>query len=1191
MGRPEQPLDSLAGPVERLAAELRRLRDRSGRPSYRELARRTHFSRSTLAEAAGGVRLPTLEATLAYAEACGGDRAEWERRWHLAADELERTSRRSPYPGPSPLGAEDADLLFGRDRLLEDLLKAAQRSRLTVVTGASGSGKSSLLRAGLLAGLSAEGTPARLVSPGARPVFDATEGVLIIDQFEEAFTLCADERERDAYFGRLGAAVAEEDGPAVVIGIRADFHDRCAGHPGLAAALHGSAHVPVGPMSEDELRAVVTGPASQVGLVVEPGLVAAVLTDAAGRTGALPLVVHALRETWSRQRGDALRLADYRDAGGVAGAIVRTAERLYAELDAVQRDLLRAVLLRLTAPSSGTADARRRIERDELTGIEPAGELDTVLDLLAAARLVVVDHDALDIAHEALIRAWPRLRDWLTEDRDALLRHQRLVHDAVEWERNRRGGDYLYRGERLAAWDDADFAPLNDLERSFLAASRANADVERTAARRGRRFAIGGLSLGAALVSVLAVVALAQAGQAGGARDRAASARLALEARRQLAQDPELALLLAIEAYEAEPTREADIVIRQATVDARLRGSRPAGLRRADGMAVASDGRRAVIWGAGTAADVEIWSLDGPAPRRERLSAARGVLSAGFGPDGRLVTGDADGEVTLWDAAGEPTVLGTVEGGVHDVSVAPDGRVASAHDDGVRIWDPAGRSEPVKLKVPGRSVASVAFSPTGQRLATGGSGSPLHVWSMTGERPRLMRAAPRGEPREVAFSQAGPWAATVEGNVPRLWNVLEDLTPVELTGHSARLNGVAFSPAGDRMAAFGADGLIRVWSTAGETDPLVLRTPGGDPRGAAFGPSGKTLISVDANGTLRQWDVAVGEHAPVNGRLLALGSDGATLATAASTMPLTRPQDVHVRIWQGSRRLDVRGPKDAAYRIALSPDGRRMAGLGRAGTLSLWNLATGTRTTAPAALRGLPVDLAFSRDGKRLAAGAHSTEPQVWQVSPSGALTRVTGWEHRPTGDADGDVALSPDGTRLADARDDGTVVIWDLTGRSEPRILRGHRGDITAVTFDPAGRRLAAAASDGTIRLWNTTGGEPTAVLRGAASTVRKVRFSPDGGWLLTDEPDGRLRLWRPSGGEPVDLTGWGQTGGLATFTADGTRIVRGLSPRILPVIGTSRTLTRACEVCGPGGQVLALAKSRRTRDLTPEERRTHLG
>ncbi|MFC9971639.1 helix-turn-helix domain-containing protein [Spirillospora sp. NPDC127200] len=1191
MGRPEQPLDPLAGPVERLAAELRRLRDQNGRPSYRELARRTHFSRSTLAEAAAGVRLPTLEAALAYAEACGGDRAEWERKWHLAADELQRTSRRSPYPGLFPLGTEDTDLFFGRDRLLEDLLKAVQRSRLTVVTGASGSGKSSLLRAGLLARLAAEGTPARLVSPGARPVFDAAEGVLVIDQFEEVFTLCSDERERDAYFARLSAAVAEEDGPAAVIGIRADFHERCVRHPGLAAALRDSAHVPVAPMSEEEMRAAVTGPASRVGLTVEPDLVAAVLTDAADQTGALPMVAHALRETWNRQRGDTLRLAHYREAGGVAGAIARTAERLYAELDGVQRGLLRAVLLRLTAPNGGTADARRRIERDELTGIEPAGELDTVLDLLAAARLVVVDHDTIDIAHEALIHAWPRLREWLTDDREALLRHQRLVHDAIEWERNRRGGDYLYRGERLAAWEGADFAPLNDLERSFLAASRTHADVERAAARRRRRLAIGGLCLGAALVSVLTVVALVQAGRADGAQERAASVRLALEARRQLAQDPELALLLAIEAYEAGPTREADTVLRQATADARLRGVRPTGLRRADGMAVAADGRRAVVWGAGTAADAEIWSLDGPAPRRERLSAARNVLSAAFGPDGRLVTGHAGGEVRLWNAAGEATVLGTAKGSVRGVSVAPDGRVASAHDDGVRIWDPAGRSEPVKLEVPGRSVASVAFSPTGQRLATGGSGSPLHVWSMSGKRPRLIRAAPRGGPEEVAFSRAGPWAATVEGDVPRLWNVLEELVPTELTGHSPRLNGVAFSQAGDRVAAFGADGLIRVWSTGGDADPLVLRTPGGDPRGAAFDSSGKTLTSVDADGTLRHWDVAVGEQAPSDGRLVALSPDGGTLATAASAMSLTRPQDLHVRIWRGSERLDVRGPSDAAYRIALSPDGRQMAALGRAGTLSLWNLATGARTTAPAALKGLPVELAFSPDGKRLAAGAHGTEPLVWQVAPSGTLSRLTGWERRPTGKADGNVALSPGGALLADARDDGTVVLWDLTGRSEPEILRGHRESVTSMAFDPAGRRLAAAATDGAVRLWNTTGGEPTAVLRGGAGAVRKVRFSPDGGWLLTDEPDGRMRLWRPSGGEPVELAGWGQTGGLAAFTTDGARIVRGLSPRVLPVPGTSRTVIRACEVCGPSERVLALAKSRRTRELTAEERRTHLG
>ncbi|MGW4959882.1 nSTAND1 domain-containing NTPase [Nonomuraea sp. NPDC004186] len=1218
MGRPEQPVDPLAGPVERLAWELRRLRDEAGRPSYRVLAQRAHFSRSTLAEAATGTRLPTLEATLAYAVACGGDPAEWERKWQLVAAELERSQRRCPYPGLLPLDVDAADLFFGRDELLEVLLKAVKQGPLTVVRGATGSGKSSLLRAGLAARLTADGTTVTLLTPGAHPLsrLRATDAdgsdVMIVDQFEETFTLCADERERAGFLDALSELVSGQDGPALVIGIRTDFYERCMSHPGLAAALLDSVHLQVGPMSEQEMRAIITEPAARAGLSVDPDLVVTVVAEAAEQKGALPMVAHALRETWSRQQGDTLALADYRAVGGVSGAIARTAEHLYADLEADQRQLLRAVLLRLVALGSGSSDTRRGLDRDELAGIGPAGELDAVLDRLAAARLIVVDQDLVDIAHEALLTGWPRLREWLTADRETLLRHQRLTSDAAEWDRNGRGEDYLYRGTRLALWDgEASFVPLNELERSFLAACRSSA-AERARARRRTRLAFGGLPVAAVAVIVLAALVLVQVGNRNVERDRAASVRLTAEARRQLQQDPELALLLAIEAYEVEPTPEADLVLRQATADSRLRGSTPVGLRRVTGTTATPDGRKIAIWGAGAGpAGLEIWSLDGTAPRRAghvlQADQTDGILSAAFSEDGRqLVTGGSGGELVLWDLAssGPPVVLGTVDGSVHGVSVSRDGRVASAHIDGVRIWKP-GRSKPVKLKVPGRAVRSVSFSPSGRLLATGGNGSPLRLWDMTRDRPVLQRAAARGEPEQVAVSPRGPWVATVEGDVPRVWDAMEasagDWIPqIELAGHPPKLNGLVFTAAGDRMATYGADGVIRVWTTGSDADPLVLRSPKGNPRGAAFTPDGKSLVSVDADGSLRTWDITAGDPTPSEGRPLALSADTSTVAVSAGPDSLLSPRDVRIKIWRGTTPAEVGGPRDAGYLVALSPDGRRMAGIGRAGTLSLWDLtAAGAPVTTPAPFRGLPAGLVFSADGKRIVAGAFDTEPQVWQISPSGGLTALTGWQARPTGRADGDVALSPDGMKLADARDDHTVVVWDLTGKSEPKILRGHVEDITGLAFSPDGLRLAAAAADGAIRLWDTGGrGEPAAVLQGAENTVRKVRFSPDGTWLVTNEPAGHLRLWRATGGgEPLELTGWGATGGLAAFSPDGTRIVRGLSPQIIlgrPLatgLGDSLVRTRACEVCGPAGTVLELARSRRTRELTAEERRSHLG
>ncbi|MGP4022503.1 nSTAND1 domain-containing NTPase [Actinomadura sp. 3N407] len=1214
-------MDPLAGPVERLAWELRQIRERAGRPSYRELARRAHFSRSTLAEAAAGTRLPTLEATVAYAVACGGDRAEWEQRWRLAAEQAEWSRWRCPYPGALPLGADDAELFSGRDRLLDELLEAVRGSSLTAVSGASGSGKSSLLRAGLAARLTADGIPVTLLTPGAHPVpalraVDAgTSAVVIVDQFEEVFTRCADDRERAGFLDALSAMAAAEDGPRLVLGIRADFVGHCTAHPSLATALRAGVHLQVGPVTERELRAIVTEPAERVGLSVDPELVTTVLVEASDQMGALPLVAQALRETWSRQEDGTLRLADHQAAGGVTGAIARIAENLHADLATGRRHLLQAVLLRLTAPGDGTPDIRRKIERDELTGIGAPGEVAAVLDRLAAARLVVVDRDTVDLAHEGIIHCWPRLREWLTADRERLLRHRRLTLDAAEWSRNGRGEDYLYRGDRLAAWDDEGVPPLNELERTFLALSRAHASAGRARGRRRTRLAFGALSLTAVAVAALTALALVQMGNADTERDRSTSVRLAAEARRQLQQDPELALLLAIEAYETEATRESDLVLRQATADARLRGSQPSGLDRAEGMTATPDGRRIAIWGSGgSAGGLVIWTFDDSAPRRIDYAfppdRTRRIRSAAFSHDGRrLATGSSSGEVALWDleAAGSPTVLGTVEGGVHGVSVSRDGRVASAHDDGVRIWDSGTGEGAIKFRPPGRAARSVAFSPTGRLLATGGIGSPLHLWEMTGDRPRSRRAAARGGPAQVAVSPHGPWVATVEDDVARVWDGLErpdgDWTPqAELDDHAPRLNGLVFSPGGDRLATYGADGVIRVWTTGSDVDPLVLRAPRLDWRGAAFAPDGKSLVGIDAGGSLRLWDASAGDPAPSEGRLLALSSDAATLAVSRSAGSILRAREIRIDVWTTAgttKPTEVRGERDSGFLVALSPDGRRMAGVGRAGTLSLWDLAaSGAPAATPAAFPGPPASLVFSSDGKRLAAGGHRTEPRVWQVPATGNLTPVTGWETQPSARADGDVALSPDGTLLADARDDHTVLLWDLAHKGEPRVLRGHQDDITGLAFSPDGGRLAAAAADGAIRLWDTGGrGEPVAVLRGAENRVRKVRFSPDGGWLVTNEPAGPLRLWRTTGGEPLELTGWGASGGLAAFNPDGTRIVRGLSPPLIigrdlsTGLGGKLVRIRACEVCGPGARVLELARTRRTRELTPEERRNHLG
>ncbi|MGH8904379.1 MAG: AAA family ATPase, partial [Egibacteraceae bacterium] len=366
----------------------------------------------------------------------------------------------TPYMGLAAFQAEDAERFFGREQLVAELVVRLSESPFLAVVGPSGSGKSSVLRAGLLPAIWNGALPGAdvwttiVLTPGAHPLEElaAQLGVesgvaagtlladwqaepsrlrlavrqmlvrapagacllLLVDQLEEIFTLCRDEAERRGFVHALASLADEADSQAIVVlGIRADFYGRCAEYPELVAVVQDR-QVLVGPMATAELREAITGPAARAGLVLEPGLVETVLADLGGEPGSLPLLSHALFATWQRRRGLTLTLAGYRDAGGVRQAIAQTAESVYGELDLAQQTVAKDVFLRLTALGEGTEDTRRRVSRAELYD---GSDVEMVLDRLAEARLVTLGEDSVEVAHEALIREWPTLRRWLTDDR------------------------------------------------------------------------------------------------------------------------------------------------------------------------------------------------------------------------------------------------------------------------------------------------------------------------------------------------------------------------------------------------------------------------------------------------------------------------------------------------------------------------------------------------------------------------------------------------------------------------------------------------------------------------------------------------------------------------------------------------------------------------------------------------------
>ncbi|MFD0417923.1 DNA-binding protein [Streptomyces sp. NPDC127108] len=711
MGRREKPLDPADGPVARFAVELRKMRQEAGAPSYRVMAQQAEYSVTALSQAAAGEKLPSLAVALAYARACGADPQEWERRWREvereqaeeSLDEREGDAEQSPYRGLTRYEPGDEGLFFGRERLTEDLLRRVRECRFTVVLGPSGGGKSSLLRAGLIPRLrrvdDAAERPAalRILTPGEHPLRTHTalltpaagdgDTWLIVDQFEEVFTLCRDPEERAAFIDGLLAARSPGSRLRVVLGVRADFYGRCAEHPALADVL-SDASLLVTAMSAAELRHAVVKPAQVSGLIVERELTARLVKEAGSEPGALPLLSHALRETWRRRRGRTLTLQGYEDTGGVHGAIARTAEDVHAQLSDSRKEMARLILLRLIAPGEGAQDTRRPIRRAELD-FGDRDEVDAVVDLLARARLITLDDDTVDLAHEALITSWPRLGAWVDAHRDRLRAHRHLTEAAHTWEELAHDRGALYRGARLTAAaehftaDGDGCADLTGLELSFLTASRR----ARTRARRRGRALSGALAVLVVLSVIAGVMAWRESRTSERRHVEAEARRIAAAAATMRDHDPVTAMRLSVAAWR---------------------------------LAESTETRSALI---GAMAQNEVSSFSRP-------GAASDVVATELTADGRTLVAVGAGRVRTWDMrelrprARSYPGLGKLAADDAELTVSPDGRtLAVSTIDSTVMWDVrAGR---VVSRLPASNGPGVVFSPDGKRVA-------LTVWDVDG---------------------------------------------------------------------------------------------------------------------------------------------------------------------------------------------------------------------------------------------------------------------------------------------------------------------------------------------------------------------------------------------------------------------------------------------------------------------------
>ncbi len=1125
-----------------------------------------------------------------------------------------------PYRGLEPFTDADAAWFHGRERAVHAVLDSLRRDRrFLALLGPSGAGKSSLIHAGVLPALADGALPGSdrwgwlSIRPGADPfaqleqasLAGAADGLgavahrwlddhpeherlmLVVDQFEELLVITPPPL-RIAVLEQLSLVTEQELAVTVIVGLRDDFYGRlAAAAPGLMRLVEqATVNVPA-VLDADELHAIIHQPATTAGLTLEPSLAERIASDAVlaahtpGGSAAitvLPLLEFALTELWHRREDGRLTHHAYEQIGGVVGGLARWCDQAYQTLPAGQQLIARRIVTSLVRPGDEAVNippTRQRRTLDQLRADTEGGEVEAVVAALANRRLLVTSRDpttsepVVELVHEALIREWGLLGQWLSEDHEFLVWRADLEADYTQWTASTGGQtghdpELLLRGsalEQARTWLDTRPGELRTEFAEFIRLSDRTQHQRLTRDRRRVRLLAILLVIAVALGAIAGVLGVYSASQTNRAQQQAqlaTSRSLAAQAERLADRQSDLAQLLSLESLHTAPIPEAWASI-QSTLSRSLHFSRQltGHTNRVIGVAFSPDDKLVAT----SSADhtVRLWDVATHQPLGDPLNHTDVIRDVAFSPDGTLLaTASTDRTARLWDVAthqplGDP--LGHTDT-VNGVAFSPDGKlVATASTDHTaRLWDvtthqPLG--EPLNHT---DTVMGVAFSPDGKLVATASTDHTARLWDVTTHQPLGDPLNHTDTVNDVAFSPDSKLLATSAGITAQLWDVTthQPLGP-RLTGHTNTVYGVAFSPDSKRLATASLDNTARLWDVATHQrlgDPLTSHTnmvnrvvfsrdgkllattssdntarlwdvtshqPLGDPltghtgqvNGVTFSPDSKLLAIITADGAVRLWDVTSRQSL---GDLIGHTGYGYSVVFSSNGKLLaTSSADHTVRLWDVVRRQPLGEPlisHTGVYGMTFSPNGTLLAIAGADHTVRLWDVATHQPFGEPfTGHNDAVIDVAFSPDGMLLATASADHSIRLWNVASRQPLGEpLTGTNKVVT------VVFSPDGTLLATISfDNNTVRLWDVASRQprgEPLAL--HTNTVWSVAFSPNGKSLATASADRTIRLWDVASHQPLIEpLTGHTNVVTGVAFSPDSKLLASASSDSTVRLW----------------------------------------------------------------------------------